>query len=224
MYKIIAASSLAAALFVATGATSAEARMNVDVHIGIPVVAPAPVVVDSAYRDPWPEPRQEIYFDEPPRFIYAPKLGFHVSVGSPYDIMYVNNGYYLYRGGNWYGARSYNGPWDMVSYRRLPHSLRQHRYEEICHHRDYEYRRYTKDRDGYRGRWYQPVRVEHRGGQYKNGWDHRKDRWEERKDRREYRQEQREDRRERREAYREGYKDGRQGDWDRDNGRGHRDR
>ena len=214
MYKTIAASSLAAVLFVAAGATAAQAKMNVDVHIGVPVVAPAPVVVtpapvpvDYGYRDPWPEPRQEIYINEPPRFIYAPRLGFHVSVGIPYDIAYVNNGYYLYRGGNWYGAPSYNGPWSMVSYRRLPYALRQHRYEEICHHRDYEYRRYMKDRDGYRGRWYQPVRVDHR-------MDHRRDRWEDRKERWEERRERREDRRERREAYRDGYWDGRRDDND----------
>lgn len=210
MKKRVAVSLLLVVMVVA-GAATAHARVNVSVNIGIPVaVAPMPQpVVVAGYPDesPWTAVQPELVFDEPPRFIYSRNLGFHVSVGVPYDIAYVNDGYYLYRGGSWYLAPAYYGPWSMVSHRRLPPGLRDHRYDQIRHYRDYEYRSYMRDRDHYRGTWHQPHRVhrvEHRDWRRDNRFDrieHRKDHWKERRD---HRKERRDDR------------------WDRDGRRDHR--
>jgi len=197
MKRTIIATSAAAVLLVVAAAATAQAGMNVSVHIGVPVVAPAPpVVVPVTYPSypagsPWPVVQQEIYLDEPPSFIYSPNLGFYVSVGIPYDIAYVDNSYYLYRGGNWYLAPAYTGPWNIVSYRRLPPVLHKHRYEQIRHYRDYEYRSYLRDRDHYRGNWHRPRhiyatgyrdgykanRVEHRFERGRDRWDGRGDHW-----------------------------------------------
>jgi len=207
MKKMVAVTVLLLVVVVA-GAATAHARVNVSVNIGIPVaVAPVPQpVVVAGYPDesPWTAVQPELVFDEPPRFIYSRNLGFHVSVGVPYDIAYVNNGYYLYRGGSWYLAPAYYGPWSMVSQRRLPPGLRNHRYEQIRQYRDYEYRSYMRDRDHYRGTWHQPhrvQRVEHRDWrkdnriERKDHWkDRRDDRWDRRDGRRDNRRDGRDDR------------------------------
>ncbi|MBK5275191.1 MAG: hypothetical protein JJE30_09095 [Desulfuromonadales bacterium] len=133
-----------------------SASAGVDIRIGIPLPLPPTVVVQTA-----------------PEFIYAPSLGFHVSVGAPYDIVYIGNDYYLYNNGYYYRSRNYNGPWVGVESRRLPPGLRNHRYADIRHFRDREFRKYDRDREHYRGRWHRPgegPRGEGRGG------DHRGDR------------------------------------------------
>ena len=203
MKKVMAAVAAGAVLVVA-GVATAQARVNVSVNIGVPVaVAPIPQpVLATTYgpASPWQDVQPEIYFDEPPRFIYSPNLGFHVSVGIPYDIAYINNGYYLNRGGYWYLAPSYSGPWSVVSHRRLPPGLRQHRYEQIRHYRDYEYGSYVRDRDRYRGTWYQPnriQRVQYRDGRMNHRIEQRRDHWHGRdwKDRRDGRWNGKDDRR-----------------------------
>lgn len=136
---------LFAMIFTFAMAVSAHARVNVGINIGIPVPLPPTVVIQSA-----------------PEFIYQPQLGFHVSVESPYDIVFIGNNYYLYNNGYYYSSRYYDGPWVGVEYRRLPQGLRKYRYEEIRQYRDREYRRYDRDRENYRGRWHRPE-EEHRG-------------------------------------------------------------
>ena len=185
--KKIFATSAAAVLLVVAGVATAQAGVNLSVHLGVPVVAPAPPVVPVTYSgypagSPWQVVQPDIYLDEAPSFIYSPNLGFHVSVGIPYDIAYINNSYYLYRGGSWYLAPSYSGPWSMVSYRRLPPPLHRHRYEQIRHYRDHEYRSYLHDRDRYRGNWHHPRQIHAVG--YRDGYSdgYRKHRMEHRKD------------------------------------------
>lgn len=166
----------AALLLVVAGAATAEARVNFNVNVDVPVVmAPVPsVAVATGYQG---VPAQMVnwrgYSDvaEPPRFIYSPDLGFHVSVGTPYDMVYLDNGYYLYRGGYWYASPSFRGPWATVSQRRLPQGLRVHRYEQVRHFRDHEYGSYLRDRDHYRGTWYRPGdrRVEDRRDNHYDG-------------------------------------------------------
>ncbi|MBJ6800452.1 hypothetical protein [Geomonas propionica] len=148
-------------VMVLAGAATAQARVDLSVNIGIPVAAPPPVVY------PAPAP---VAYAEPPSFIYSPNLGFYVSVGLPYDVVYTDNCYYQYREGYWYMATSYRGPWTYVAPRRLPYGLHQHRYEQIRYYRDHEYRTYLSDRDRYRGNWYRPV-AERRDGR----WGERKD-------------------------------------------------
>ena len=206
----------AALLLVVAGAATAQARVDFNVHIDVPVaVAPVPPPVAVAtypagypvgyqggYQGGYPAPSQIVY-EEPPRFIFSPNLGFYVSVGTQYDIAYVDNGYYLYRGGNWYLAPYYGGPWSVVSYRRLPHGLHKHSYQQIRHYRDHEYRSYSRDRGHYRGNWHHPKveRVNYRkdGHRYdhRDNRDNRRDYWELRRD-------HRDDRRDHRDGHRGG--------------------
>ncbi|HEY4745367.1 MAG TPA: hypothetical protein VIH45_11955, partial [Desulfuromonadaceae bacterium] len=62
------------------------------------------------------------------------------------------------------------GPWVRVESRRLPPLLHKYRYEQIRHQRDVEFRRYEKDRDHYRGRWYEPA---HREAEHREHKEHK---------------------------------------------------
>ena len=161
-----------AVLIVLAGAASAQARVDFSLNIGVPVaVAPAPVVypapvaypAPAAYPAPvaYPAPPAPVAYTEPANFIFSPALGFYVSVGLPYDVVYLDNCYYQYRGGRWYAAASYGGPWSYVTPRALPYGLYRHRYEQIRYYRDREYRTYLGDREHYRGNWFRPVAVRH---------------------------------------------------------------
>jgi hypothetical protein len=185
----------AAVLVVIAGAATAQARVNLNVNVDIPVPvaqAPAPAYPPPAYPPPAPvvvapppAPADvQLVIQEPPSFVYSQNLGFYVSVGTPYDMVYVDNGYYLYRAGYWYYSPYYYGPWSYVGPRRLPMGLRRYRYEQIRHFRDHEYRLYQRDREHYRGNWYRPVargaerREERREDRHerheeRRDWDHR---------------------------------------------------
>lgn len=97
---------------------------------------------------------------EPPMFLYPPALGFYVAVGIPYDLFYLDLHYYLYRNNIWYVASGYNGPWVVVRYERLPRGLRRYKYHRLISIRDDEFRRYDRDRDHYRGKFYRPKQHE----------------------------------------------------------------
>ena len=182
MKKIIAA----ALLLVVAGAATAQAGVDLRVNVGIPVPMPPAVTVHYPsqprviHQEYVREEAPRFIREEAPRFIYSQNLGFYVSVGTPDDIVYLNDGYYNYRGGSWYNAATYGGPWTAVSHRRLPHELRKHRYERVRHFRDREYRAYLRDGDCYRGSWHRPGNVREVGHR-----DHRKDdRWNDRRDHR----------------------------------------
>lgn len=70
------------------------------------------------------------------RFIYADRLGFYVAVGVPYDLCYLEDGYYLFSGGRWLKARSSRGPWLIQSFRSLPQVLRNQKVERIRDYRE----------------------------------------------------------------------------------------
>lgn len=158
--------SLAVALtIVATTSSVALAReggVNLNINLGVPVIAePAP-----------PPPQPQVILSAAPRFIFSPFLGMYVSVGIPYDIVYIGDAYYLYQGGFWYRGPYYNGPWVRVGSRGLPPGLRKHRFEQIRHYRDEEFRRYDRDREHYRGRWYEPGRREGERGEHGEHREH----------------------------------------------------
>ena len=123
----------------ATSAWSSDVRVGADIHIRLGDPAPAPYVVSR-----------------PPLFLYPQDLGFYVAVGVPFGLFYVDDMYYAPRGGVWYGARHYNGPWYHVKPGHLPPGLVKYRYRDVIHWRDVEYRNYMRDRDHYRGQKYHP--------------------------------------------------------------------
>ena len=79
--------------------------------------------------------------NSPPSFIYLRTQGFSVSVGSPYDMVYYGNRYYIYNDGYWYRSYYYRGPWVLILDSGLPYQIRRHRWDDIRRYRDIEYRR-----------------------------------------------------------------------------------
>ncbi len=114
----------------------AKAEINVrlgDLHIGVGERGPSFVI------------------ETRPTFIYLQDMGFSVGVGTPYDMLYYGDLYYIYRDGYWYSSSYFRGPWIIVREDRLPRNIRRHRWEEIRRYRDVEYRkhdrRYWEERD-----------------------------------------------------------------------------
>jgi hypothetical protein len=179
MKKVIAAT----AFLLAAGAATAYAGVNFNVNLDLPApMAAPPVVVASPpppaviYQEPEYAPAPVQYAPapveyappprfvvaQPPMFVYAPELGYYVSVGTQLPILYQDGGYYVYNGGYWWIGPSYGGPWSIIPQRTVPYGLRRYRYDQIVHFRDREYRVYMHDRDHYRGRIYRPEHREHR--------------------------------------------------------------
>jgi hypothetical protein len=104
--------------------------------LGIPSVdAPAAVNVYSTVG------RASFAINSEPSFVYLRTQGFSISVGSPYDIVYYGNRYYLNHNGRWYRSYSYRGPWILIGNNGLPSRIRRHRMEDIRRYRDIEYRK-----------------------------------------------------------------------------------
>lgn len=159
---------LAAILFIgASQAVTSMAGVNVNVNLGVPLPPPVVVTQPPVYAPPPPPvygQAPEVVYESQPQFIFSPVLGFYVSVGVPYDIVYIGSSYYLYNSGYWYVGPSYSGPWSLARKRMLPLGLRKYSYDKIRYYRDSEYRIYQRDPRHYRGRFYQPEwrRVEPR--------------------------------------------------------------
>ncbi len=121
----------------ASGAHASNVGFNFGLNVGnvpAPVYAPQP-----AYA---PQP---IVIEEPPEFVAQPSMGFYAAVGTPYDLFYAGNRYYLCRGNVWYAAPYYNGPWVQVGYRALPWGLRRYPIAKIRYIRDERCRHYGDD-------------------------------------------------------------------------------
>jgi len=79
--------------------------------------------------------------DSRPSFINLPEQGFSVAVGSPYDIVFYENRYYISQNGSWYRSKNYRGPWTVIRAKNLPGRIRRHNLEDIRRYRDTEYNR-----------------------------------------------------------------------------------
>lgn len=174
-----------------TAVSAAQAEMNVNVQVGVPVYAPP----SSRVRVSAPP---SIRFDIAPLFIAPSRLGFYVGVDTPYDIIYDSDYYYLYYGNSWHNSRDYNGPWVEVPYRQLPPGIRKHRIEQIRSYRDREHRVYRNDRDHYRGRNFRPgherkeeMKEERRRDNEEWKGERRRDKEERKEERRDNRQHER---------------------------------
>ena len=137
----------AAALFGASPAMAGDVGFDLNIHVGNR--SPAPIIVQ-----------------EPPLFLVPPALGFHVAVGSPYDMFFIDGRYYLCKEKVWYVAPGYGGPWAAIQRDRLPPGLAKRRYAEVIALRDREYGDYKRDRDHYKGKTFHPGKGE-KGGQGK---------------------------------------------------------
>jgi len=127
------------------------------------VAAPPPPSVSEEEYPPPPdvapgqyEPPPDIYLDEPPQFIYSPRLNMYVAVDVPYDLVYTGNEYFYFYGGRWFRSPYYYGPWVFATRAYYPPVLLRYRIERIRHFRDLEYRRYERNRNHYDGRFHRP--------------------------------------------------------------------
>jgi len=134
-----------------------------------------------------------IVISQPPDFIYPSELGFGVAVGVPYDMFYSNGIYFVYRGGGWYRTSSYGGIWIRVGQRQLPPELRRYNINKIHSFRDREYRTFSRDRDHYRGKRFNPA-----GERREERHDIKEQRHEDRREMKDQRQDERRDNREQR--------------------------
>jgi len=136
-----------------------------------------------------------IVISQPPDFIYPAELGFGVAVGVPYDMFYSSGTYFVYRGGGWYRTSAYGGSWMKVGPRQLPPELRRYNINKIHVFRDREYRNFSKDRDHYKGKRFNPAgeRREERHDVKAPAHEERRDQHEQRPD--EHRDERRDERR-----------------------------
>ena len=125
--------------------------------------AAPPVVVAPP---PPPEPQDlvppDLIFEEAPQFVYAPSLNLYVAIGVPYDLFYTGREYFYYRGGIWFSAPYYDGPWVIAPRSSYPPVFLRYRIANIRYYRDAEFRRYEHDRMHYDGRLHRPEFRGHR--------------------------------------------------------------
>jgi hypothetical protein len=96
LIAVVAASLLCAG---PAGATSFSIGMRTDnVHLGIRI-------------------------GEAPRLVVVPGTPVYEAPGLPYNYFYYHGGYYLYRGGTWLWAASYNGPWTVIALEQVPRPI-----------------------------------------------------------------------------------------------------
>ena len=126
-------------------------NVGVDIHLGIPA-PPVVMVPRPAYRQPAPA----FSFNETPEFIYSPFLRFSMAIGSPYDLFYDNNHYYIFHQGSWHRSSQLNGPWTIVNYRSLPPDFRRHKIDKIRKYRDREFDIYRYHRPSHPEPHYSP--------------------------------------------------------------------
>ncbi|NTV07651.1 MAG: hypothetical protein HGA81_03475, partial [Chlorobium limicola] len=101
------------------------------------------------YRDyEYRRHHSDYWFDQSQRFdfIYVPELGFSVSIGSPWDILFYDNYYYAFRNGMWYRSSNYRGPWVSHNHSRVPHNILRRNWGDIRKYRDFEYRKHHDKR------------------------------------------------------------------------------
>ncbi len=150
---IIAVFGAVAILASVPGAQASDVGFSLGVNLGN--------IAAQVYAPP------RVAFAEAPEFVAQPGLGFSFAVGTPYDLFFAANRYFLCRGNLWYAAPYYNGPWVQVGYRALPWALRRYPVARLRYFRDEGCRHYRDDGDyGYRH-----FRPERRGWDRQARWD-----------------------------------------------------
>ncbi len=144
--------------------TYAEVRVN----IGIGVPAPQVVI----------HPPPPVVIHEPPAVVVIPGTYVYFAPDVGMDIFFYHGYWYRPQRGHWYRAGGYDGPWDSIEGRRVPHAVRalppdfRHtvRHHERIRHvdlqrnwREWEHKKHW-DRPDYR----REVRDGHDGGRWKD--------------------------------------------------------
>lgn len=142
---------LAIPLTLCAAAQSYASNIGVDIHVGFPA-PPVVMVPRPVYRQPAPT----FYFNESPEFVYMQSAGFYMAVGSPYDLFYDNNDYYISYEGYWHRSSTLDGPWRIVDRHALPSGFHRHDVSQFRRYRDREYNAHRHQRRDYSDRRYSP--------------------------------------------------------------------
>lgn len=118
---------------------------------------PLPPEQPPSQLKPLPASDQPVKLTEPPEFLFPPQLGFGVAVGIPYDLFYHSKTYYTVRGGTWYSAPSYKGPWTIAGLTRVPPELRKQSLAKIRKIRNEEFAKYWNNKARYQGKVFRPA-------------------------------------------------------------------
>ena len=163
MKRLIALSALA---MIATMTSAALAETNVDVRIGIGTPPPPPVVVVR----------------EEPRLVFVPGASVYVVSDRRWDYDTFRYGvyWYAYRGGFWYRARSWRGPYVTLASSRVPRAIINVPTKHWRHHPHGmppgQAKKYDRDRNTYvdnKGRVYVKDGGHGKGGKDKGGKGHK---------------------------------------------------
>ncbi|MFA5354037.1 MAG: hypothetical protein WC291_07395 [Thermodesulfovibrionales bacterium] len=147
--------ALGAAIVAVTGLSSPNiSSAEVDVNIGIGLLAPLP-----AYT-----------FAAPPELVVIPGTYVYFAPDVDFDVFFYSGYWYRPYRGYWYRSRAYNGPWAHIGHRHVPRYLFNlpPRWRELPHIERIPYDRFNRD-------W--------RRWEKNRYWD-RQDRWREWRDRR----------------------------------------
>lgn len=143
---------LSALIVAGTASISHAGGLNVNVDIGVPAPVYAPAPPPPAYV---PAP-QVVLPAVAPQFVFVPELGYYVAVGTPYDIAYIGNQYYMYNNGVWFRSAYYGGPLVRIERRMWPQLLVRHNMNDFHRFREAEFKRFDHDRAHYRGQMHRP--------------------------------------------------------------------
>lgn len=134
---------------------------DVSVHINLP----APVVVLPA----------------PPHMVWLSGPRIYIAFGSPHQIFFQDDNYYLNDHDVWYAGPGYGGPWARININVLPPGLRRYRHEQWEEYQREARPRYRDDDD-----------HDHRNFV---GWKEKKEKREKHSDRKYHREHERADNR-----------------------------
>ncbi len=118
-------SSLAALWLLAASGLAHAA--DVSVHINVP----APVIALPA----------------PPHMVWVPGPQVYIALGSPHQIFFNDDNYYLYDHDAWYVGPGYGGPWARTKVGHVPPGLHKHRHEQWDDYQRQAQPRYRADDD-----------------------------------------------------------------------------
>lgn len=66
----------------------------------------------------------EVYLAAPPQFLRPDGEKFYLAIDVPYDLFYLDNGFYLLYRGAWFASDCFEGPWEKLGKERTPLVLR----------------------------------------------------------------------------------------------------
>jgi hypothetical protein len=76
-----------------------------------------------------------------PAFVFLESQGFSISTGISYNILLLEDRYYVEDNGRWYSSSYFRGPWVEVRHYNLPYKIKRLGSEDIRRYRDIAERR-----------------------------------------------------------------------------------